>query len=369
LPLLLYSQLSYMKRHFEILDGLRGTAALLVLFFHLLDGLLPYAANPLRHAYLAVDFFFLLSGFVIGYAYDDRWPGLSLGAFLRARIIRLHPLVLLSVVLGALCYWFDPFVDGAQRVGASRLALMLGCGALLLPTPPSSAPGGWLTHPLNSPGWSLLQEYLANIAYALVAWRLGRRALGAVVALTALALVATALKHGSLDGGWAWHSFWMAPVRVAFPFAAGLLLHRLRVQVRVPSAYSVLSGLLLLVFMAPAFVPAAYYHLFCVLVIFPLIVAVGAGATSAGRLSGLCRISGQLSYPLYLVHFPFTAIFGHWVKATHPPLGQLVGAMAVLIVFLIGLAWMALHFYDEPVRAWLNARARRQRLAPQLQGG
>jgi peptidoglycan/LPS O-acetylase OafA/YrhL len=357
-----------MKRHFEILDGLRGTAALLVLFFHLLDGMLPYAANPLRHAALAVDFFFLLSGFVIGYAYDDRWPGLSLSAFLRARLIRLHPLVLLAVVIGALCYWFDPFVEGTQRVGGLRMAFMLSFGALLLPTPPSSAPGGWLTHPLNSPCWSLLQEYLANIAYALVGWRLGRRALAAVVALAAVALVATALWHGSLDGGWAWHSFWMAPVRVAFPFAAGLLLHRLGAQLRVPGAYALLSLLLLLVFMAPAYAPAGYYQVFCVLVIFPLIVAIGAGTPTAGRLSGLCRFAGRLSYPLYLVHFPFTAIFAHWVKATHPPLGQLVPVMVVLILFVMALAWAALRFYDEPVRAWLSARARRPRLAPQLQG-
>lgn len=358
-----------MKRHFEILDGLRGTAALLVLLFHLLDGLLPYASNPLRHAYLAVDFFFLLSGFVIGYAYDDRWPGLSLGDFVRARLIRLHPLVLLAVALGALGYWLDPFVGPAQHVGAGRLALMLGFGALLLPTPPSISPGGWLTHPLNSPCWSLLQEYLANLAYALVGWRLGCRALGAVVALAALALVAAALKHGSLDGGWAWHSLWMASVRVAFPFGAGLLLHRLGAHIRVPGAYVGLSGLLVLVFAAPAFAPAAYYHLFCVLVVFPLIVAMGAGATSAGRLSGLCRWSGRLSYPLYLVHFPFTAIFAHWVAATHPAPLTMWLVMAALVVFLLALAWAALRFYDEPIRAWLSARARRrQALKLHLQG-
>lgn len=358
-----------MKRHFEVLDGLRGTAALLVLFFHLLDGLLPYAANPLRHANLAVDFFFLLSGFVIGYAYDDRWPGLRLRDFLRARLIRLHPLVLLSVVIGALCYWLDPFVGNEQHVSPLRMATMVGFGALLLPTPPSSAPGGWLTHPLNSPGWSLLQEYLANIAYALVGWRLGRLALKAVVAVAALALVATALWHGSLNGGWAWHSFWMAPVRVAFPFAAGLLLHRLGVQVRVPGAFAVLSLLLLLVFAGPAFAPAGYYQAFCVLVVFPLIVAMGAGTTTAGRLGPLCRFAGQLSYPLYLVHFPFTAIFAHWVSATHPPLWRIALVMAVLVVFLIGLAWAALRWYDEPVRAWLSARARRrQQVRLQLQG-
>jgi peptidoglycan/LPS O-acetylase OafA/YrhL len=227
------------------------------------------------------------------------------------------------------------------------LAEMLGCGALLLPTPPSSIPGSFPTHPLNSPCWSLLQEYLANVAYALVGWWLGRRALTAVVAVAALALVATALKYGSLDGGWAWHSLWMAPVRVAFPFAAGLLV---------------------LVFAAPAFVVPAYYHLFCMLVVFPLIVDMGAGATSAGRLSALCRFSGRLSYPLYLGHFPLTAIFMHWVSATHPPLGQLVLAMAALIAFLLLIAWAALRFYDEPIRAWLSARVRRPRLAPQLQG-
>lgn len=357
-----------MKRHFEILDGLRGTAALVVLFFHLLDGLLPYASNPLRHAYLAVDFFFLLSGFVIGYAYDDRWPGLSLGDFLRARLIRLHPLVLLSVGLGALCYWLDPFVGESQHVGGARLALLVGFGALLLPTPSSTIPGGWLTHPLNSPGWSLLQEYLANVAYALVGWRLGRRVLGAVVVVAALALVAAALKHGSLDGGYAWHSLWMAPVRVAFPFAAGLLLHRLGAHIRVPGAYVGLSVLLVLAFAAPAFEPAAYYQVFCVLVIFPLIVAMGAGSATAGRLSGLCRFSGRLSYPLYLIHFPFTSIFAHWRTATHPSPGQTWVVAAALLLFVLALSWVALRFYDEPVRAWLSARARRrQALRLQLQ--
>ena len=90
-----------MKRHFEVLDGLRGTAAFAVVLFHIFEWLFPrYADNPLRHAYLAVDFFFMLSGFVIGYAYDDRWPKMKIGEFLRTRLIRLHPLVLLGVAIG-----------------------------------------------------------------------------------------------------------------------------------------------------------------------------------------------------------------------------------------------------------------------------
>jgi peptidoglycan/LPS O-acetylase OafA/YrhL len=355
-----------MKRHFEILDGLRGTASLLVVVYHLLEGMLSYTDNPLRHAYLAVDFFFLLSGFVVGYAYDERWPGLKLRDFLQGRLIRLHPLVLLAVVLGALGYWFDPYVGTAQLVSGWRLSVSMVLGSLLLPS--LSLPNRVdLTHPLNAPCWSLLQEYLANIAYALVAPRLGRKALAAVVGVAALALAAAALKHGHLQGGWDFHSLWMAPVRVAFPFAAGLLLYRSGLRLRVPSAYPLLSLLLLLLFAAPAFQPASYYEAFCVIGIFPLLVAAGAGTYTAGRLGPLCRLAGRISYPLYLIHSPFVVIFTHWVAATHPSRERTWLSMAGLVLFLLVLAWAALRFYDEPVRAWLSARARRKQTAPQLQ--
>ena len=208
-----------MRQRFEILDGLRGTAALLVVAFHVLEMIFPtYVANPLRHAYLAVDFFFLLSGFVIGYAYDGRQVTLRVADFLRLRLTRLHPLVLLSIVIGALCYWFDPFVGQVQHTSGLRLFVSMIFGALLLPSPalPNRAD---FTHPINSPGWSLLQEYLANLAYALLGHRLGRKGLQLVVALAAVALVATAIRHGSVHGGWGWSNWWMAPIRAAFPFS------------------------------------------------------------------------------------------------------------------------------------------------------
>jgi peptidoglycan/LPS O-acetylase OafA/YrhL len=355
-----------MKRHFEILDGLRGTASLLVVVYHLLEGIFSYTDNPLRHAYLAVDFFFLLSGFVVGYAYDERWPGLRVRDFLRGRLIRLHPLVLLAVVLGALGYWFDPYVGSAQLVSGWRMSISVALGSLLLPSP--RMPNRFdVTHPLNQPCWSLLQEYLANIAYALAAPRLKRKALIVVVALAALVLMAAALRYKHLQGGWDFHSFWMAPVRVAFPFGAGLLLYRVGLRLRLPSAYPLLSLLLLLLFAAPAFQPASYYEAFCVIGLFPLLVAAGAGAYTAGRLGPLCRLTGRLSYPLYLIHYPFVVIFNHWVAATHPSRERTLLSMAGLVLFLLVMAWAALRFYDEPVRAWLSARARRKQTAPQLQ--
>lgn len=95
------------KPRYEILDGLRGVAAMIVVAYHLLE---TYTANPmeqlLNHGYLAVDFFFVLSGFVIGYAYDDRWDRMSLWDFFKRRLIRLHPMVIMGTLIGAALFYF-----------------------------------------------------------------------------------------------------------------------------------------------------------------------------------------------------------------------------------------------------------------------
>ena len=83
------------KPHYPILDGLRGVAAIIVVTFHLTEPLGTGHLDILvNHGYLAVDFFFLLSGFVMGYAYDDRWNKMSVGSFFKRRIVRLQPCLL-----------------------------------------------------------------------------------------------------------------------------------------------------------------------------------------------------------------------------------------------------------------------------------
>lgn len=123
-----------MKKHFEILDGLRGLAAIIVTIYHLLDGISgTYLVNPFHHAYLAVDFFFLLSGFVIGYAYDNRWDSMTIPQFLMTRLQRLHPLVIPGTVIGTLTYIYDPFVGDKQEVGTVTIAVAFILGILLVP--------------------------------------------------------------------------------------------------------------------------------------------------------------------------------------------------------------------------------------------
>ena len=230
------------KPRYEILDGLRGVAAMIVVAFHLLE---TYSKGPayqvLNHGYLAVDFFFVLSGFVIGYAYDDRWNCMSLKGFFKRRLVRLHPMVIMGSLIGALFFYFGsaafPMIAGVQWWEVLLICL-LGC--TMLPALPSWDIRGWgETSPLNGPAWSLLYEYIANILYALVIRRFPKFVLGLFVAGAAVLTLDLTLNldlFGLLSadrsaaytviGGWSVtpEQIYIGFSRLLYPFFAGLLL-------------------------------------------------------------------------------------------------------------------------------------------------
>ena len=185
------------KARFEVLDGLRGSAAFLILLFHI-QGITVLFEGPrvvLHHAPLAVDFFFALSGFVVGYAYDDRWPRMTMAEFARIRLVRLHPLLVLGTLLGFASYVLDPFDAGVQS--ATWRAILTTLALMLLVLPARPLPNRWLdTHPFNGPAWTLLQEYIANLAYAVWLRRLSARALGIVAGIAGIVLVSAAVARG-----------------------------------------------------------------------------------------------------------------------------------------------------------------------------
>src|SRR6202167_616846 len=216
------------KEHFEVLDGLRGSAAFLIVLFHAFN--YPFGFSPplhlMHHAYLAVDFFFGLSGFVVAYAYDDRWTRMTMLQFFRLRLIRLHPLVLIGATLGLLGYLFDPFSKAGNHTTTTMLLLAYVTSLLLLP---SASVGGRHneSQALNGPAWSLMQEYLGNIAYALILRRLRALTLWIVFAISGLALIWVANSKGSLDGGWDYPNIFMAPLRLTVSFVMRLWLYRI----------------------------------------------------------------------------------------------------------------------------------------------
>ena len=352
------------KEHFEVLDGLRGSAAFLIVIFHLFNYSFGWdtSLSLVRHAYLAVDFFFGLSGFVVAYAYDDRWTRMSVLQFFRIRLIRLHPLVLLGATLALLGYIFDPFGKAINHTPAPMLLLAYLTSLLLLPSPPVGGRSGE-TQAINAPAWSLMQEYLGNIAYALILRRLRAITLGIIFGLSGLLLIWVANTRGSLDGGWGYSVIWMAPLRLTVSFVMGLWLYRIQDRIRRPKiGLLALSIVLVVVFQMPKFPNVGgfslngLYDVACVLLLFPVIILCGAHSEAGTGMIRLCKFSGKLSYPLYITHIPFVYVVANFASTRHPGTSVLLGWILLVLPFAIAVAWLALKYWDEPVRAWLTRR-------------
>jgi peptidoglycan/LPS O-acetylase OafA/YrhL len=360
------------RPHYPILDGLRGVAALIVVTFHLTEPLGTGHVDILvNHGYLAVDFFFLLSGFVIGFAYDARWPSMSVGTFLKRRFERLQPLVVLGMSLGALGFYFtdSPIWPLIHTVPLWKLLLVLLIGYTILPVQLSLDIRGWQEmHPLNSVGWSLFFEYLANLLYALGLRKLSNTALSIVVFMAALALAHLAITSpaGDVSGGWTLNAeqVRVGMTRMLYPFFAGLLLSRLATPTRLRNAFLWCSLLLALVLYMPRIGGADHvwlngvYEAVCIILVFPLLVYLGAsGVVHSPAESRICTFLGELSYPLYLVHYPLVYFYVAWLS-THKgvTLGQAWPYALLILVGALLVAYASLKWYDEPVRKWLRTK-------------
>jgi len=342
------------KKHFDILDGLRGFAALAVVTFHFMEWVFTDPSkNFIGHGFLAVDFFFCLSGFVIGYAYDDRMGKMGVLNFLIARIIRLHPLVIAGSVFGLLAFLFDPFGGHLELYSAGKIVLTFICSILLIPYPVIED-RGFNLFSFNAPAWSLFWEYIANVFYAFVFYRLGRNLLKLVTILAGLAICLVAYRAGNLLGGWSGPTFWDGSARISYSFLAGLLIYRSNWIIKNKLGFIGLALLLLLAFIMPALKWNWITEPLVVLFYFPLLIALGAGATPSPGLKKLCVLSGNISYPLYMTHYAALWMFGNYYISRQPGTMQLTLIIVTGIVLLLGAAYLVMVFYDIPVRKYLS---------------
>ena len=371
------------KPRFEILDGLRGVAALIVVAYHMFETYSGGRATQLiNHGYLAVDFFFVLSGFVIGYAYDDRWDKMSLGNFFKRRLIRLHPMVIFGTLFGACLFYLGdcsafPMIS---KIPWWLLVAVMLVGFTMLPVPPSLDIRGWAeTNPLNGPSWSLMWEYLANILYALVIRRFSKTLLGIFVVFAGFLTCALAMNWDFLGlqmmrgdniytviGGWSITptEIYVGLSRLLYPFFAGLLLSRMGHLVKVKGGFWWCSLIIVVILVMPRMGDAGHawvnglYESVCIILLFPLIVAMGAGSPITGKHSvALCKWLGFISYPLYITHYPLVYLQISWASH-HPnaPISMAVMMSAGLYICSIGVAYASLKLYDMPVREWLKEK-------------
>ncbi|KQB98602.1 acyltransferase [Pedobacter sp. Hv1] len=348
------------KKHFEILDGLRGVAALAVVTFHFMEWVYTDASkNFIGHGFLAVDFFFCLSGFVIGYAYDDRIAKIGLLEFFKARIIRLHPLVIAGSVLGLFAFLFDPFGGHPELYSTAKLVFTFLCSALLIPLP-VIADRAFNLFSFNAPSWSLFWEYIANIVYALVLYKIRRNYLMLLTILSAVAICWVAYRSGNLLGGWSGPTFWDGAARISYSFLAGLLIYRSNWIIKNKLGFVGLSILLLLAFIMPFSKWNWLTEPFVVLFYFPLLISLGAGAMLTTGLKKLCVFSGKISYPLYMTHYAVLWMFGNYYTTHKPGTTQLTFIIISGIILLVGFAYMVMAVYDIPVRKYLSGKRKTQ---------
>lgn len=358
------------KPHYNILDGLRGVAALTVVCYHLFEAFATsHIDQRINHGYLAVDFFFLLSGFVMGYAYDDRWNTMSVKDFIRRRLIRLHPMVVMGALIGAAMFYTQGCsVWDVTKISVGMLLLSTLLNALMIPvTTGFEIRGVGEMYPLNGPSWSLMFEYIGNLLYALFIRRFSTRLLAAMVFVAGCGLTAFSVwgPLGDIGAGFAMTGTDMTggSLRLLFSFSAGLLLSRVFKPVKVKGAFWIGAVAIVTVAAIPRIGGSEHlwmngvYDAFCAVVLFPLLVYVGASGRTTDRITTrICKFLGDISYPLYMVHYPFIYLYYAWVKNENLTFGESFPGAAALVVVSVALAWLCLKFYDEPVRKWLTKR-------------
>mgnify|MGYP003292199062 CR=1 FL=1 len=426
------------KPHYLLLDGLRGAAALMVLWYHVFEGFAfagGTAIETFNHGHLGVDFFFMLSGFVISYAYDDRWKSpshrdtktpsqsavpepvegkrfdklsdqtnsqqptansLSIWSFFKRRLIRLHPMVVMGAVIGLITYLIQGGVqwDGTQvSFHWIMVAFFLGmCLIPVYPGAPYDVRGNGEMYPLNGPSWSLFFEYVGNVLYALFIRRLSNKMLALLCGATGLLWVAFVTfdvsGYDMIGIGWTLDAvnFFGGLLRMLFPFTLGMLMARnfnkspRRQDTETPSQSTVpepvegkvrrfdklsdrtifwISVVVLFVLFSMPYIPKTgsvsvngIYELACIICVFPLIIWFGAAANITNAFTTkICKFLGDISYPLYIVHYPVMYLFYSWlIKNELYTLGETWQVVILVMAVNVALAYACLKLYDEPVR-------------------
>ena len=387
------------KPHYILLDGLRGVAALMVLWYHVFEGFAFAKGSVIEtfnHGHLGVDFFFLLSGFVISYAYDDRWrrspshqvqsqgQSMSLKSFFKRRLIRLHPMLVMGAFIGLICFFIQ---GGVKWDGTSTpfhwVMIAFVLTLFFIPAYPGASydiRGNAEMFPLNGPSWSLFFEYIGNILYALFIRKLSNKMLGLLVGVTGILwiwFVAFDISGYDMIGiGWTLDAvnFFGGLLRMMFPFTLGMLMARnfsQKSKVKGQKTFFTknifwISIIILFAFFSVPYFPKAsnisvngIYELACIMIVFPLIVWIAASSDSAQSkfTLKLSKFLGDLSYPLYIVHYPVMYVFYAWlIKNQYFTLAETWQMVILVLTVCIVLAYACLKLYDEPIRKRLSKK-------------
>jgi peptidoglycan/LPS O-acetylase OafA/YrhL len=344
------------RRAYRTLDGMRAIGALLVVMRHV-----PMFFGPIRvpESFLAVDLFYLVSGFVVAHAYGERLAaGASLWTFVKTRIIRLYPLYLFGLGLGLIAALIAVITDPAGWWTPMKVVEAVLTGLVLIPMFPGLGASG---SALDGPVWTLLPELVVNFIYAALIKLMNVWFLLLIMAVAGAAVVYGELRFHTLDIGYNPTDQWAALARAGYSFFAGVLVFKLvrageTASALVSWACVVILGLILAG--QPGKDIMATYELGAVLVAFPLLLAVGSRFEPGPRVSAVFSYIGLMSYGIYIIHQPIGHLLQPLLKGrVHIPHDwRALAYGAVFLGGLIGIAGLLDKFYDGPIRAVLRKR-------------
>jgi peptidoglycan/LPS O-acetylase OafA/YrhL len=349
-------------QRYATLDGLRGVAAVVVVCYH--THLFPGSAAIAPHGYLAVDFFFMLSGFVIASAYKEKLEaGFTVADFVTQRVIRLYPVALVGILLGALRLVSQYLISPTDSEPAQWIALALLLNVLILPVVSQTHFGGEL-FPANGPVWSLFSELLVNLG-----WSIFVSLKSSIVVIVLLTMACGTFLHTTMhetaldDLGWNSKYPLEATSRVLFSFLLGTVIYRFRgVLPNLSKGPGIMlpalsMTALLLVLGMPWFEGA--WDALAIFLFLPVILTLGV---LCGREpdAAVRSFLGEISYPIYAVHFPVFLLLSGFRHSIFPSLN--VSAVISIGVLSALLAALALNQFDKWLRIYLSAN---RRLRPQ----
>lgn len=344
---------------FNFLDAQRGLAAFAVVAGHLyatqfIDKILP-------NSFLAVDFFFILSGFVIAHAYQSRLgDDLTRGSFAIKRIIRLYPLALFGAFLGIAVILMKYLLFPDRVPDLQTILSAASLNALLLPNLVSGAEFDHETFPINGPLWTLSLEMAINLIWVFFLIRLRPWVIGLIMVLAAMAIAYGYLTRGPVNLGWTPETYVYGWARVTFGFVAGLLIYKLRARnFALPLSGGLVFALTSTALFASFYFAGGVLNTFYTLVLYPyLVLAMSYYNTDSKAMNWL----GEISYPLYVIHFPILLLFSgarqvfggiqDWVYALLAVCGAVVVSQVVSVV------------YDKPIRRRLSRYVASRSSAP-----
>jgi peptidoglycan/LPS O-acetylase OafA/YrhL len=341
---------------FHTLNAMRGIAAIIVVMGHAPK----YFGTELPSTYLAVDLFFVLSGFVLAHVYEKRFSrGLRTAQFMTLRYIRLIPFFGLGIAISITGVFIASLFGAPIRWTVVPIAICAFFNLLFLPAPPIH---GALLFPLDDPGWSLFFELFANLLYVLT-WRvLSNRVLTCVICVAGVSLLIYSNQLGGLSGGWNWATFGVGIARVLFSFPAGILIYRLTQQatpIRLNPAPIFAVTIAVLVINPGEF--GSIYAVVAVVAVLPALVLIGS-MTRPTRLIGLYSFMGVTSYGIYAIHKPIINISDGFIvkliKTSPDAKAPWIGI--AFILSLLGAVWLLDKYFDIPFRRALSTKQRRE---------